>query len=552
MQYNISFSNPLSHFVQFEVEITALSGKYTVLHLPSWRPGRYQIQNFAKNIRSFSVADENGKPLEFEKISKDSWQVALDGSTSIKVFYQYYAFAMDAGNSWLDENQLYLNFVNCCIYAEEKLNAPCEIHLALPEDYQVACGLKKLDEHKLYAPNYYQLVDSPMMASASLRHITYHYSKTKYHLWIQGDLPKTDAEVIADFEAFTKKEIEILGELPCEDYHFLFQCLPYKHYHGVEHWNSTVITIGPSEELKDRKLYKEFLGVSSHELFHTWNVIRLRPKEMVPYDFQAENYHTTGYITEGITTYYGDLILARSGVFSFEEYVEELNKLLSRHFENDGRKNYSVAESSYDLWLDGYEKGIPGRKVSIYNEGALAALILDLSIRSKFNNEKSLDDVIRLMWERHGKDMTGYTDKNYRAIVEEVYEESLYAYFNEVLFGTADYKEWLAPLFEKFGFQLLELPKDNGIEHNFGFKTQDQIVTAIAAGSHAETVLSLKDKIEQTEETDNGLKLTIDRFGVKKTVEVKSGDEFYFLVPELSTLTANPKNTLLKDWLELA
>ncbi|MCO6358380.1 M61 family metallopeptidase [Roseivirga pacifica] len=551
-RYTISYQNPLTHFVQFEVRIDDLSGKYTDLSLPSWRPGRYQIQNFAKNIKGFKVENTSGEALKFTKTTKDSWRVALNGSNTIVVKYAFFAFAMDAGNSWLDDEQLYLNFVNCCIYAEVKLNAPCEVHLDLPESYRVACGLKKLDEHKLYAPNYYQLVDSPMMASASLRHITYTHSQTNYHIWIQGELPKTDADVISDFEAFTQKEVEIMGELPCEDYHFLFQCLPYKHYHGVEHWNSTVITIGPSEELAERKLYKEFLGVSSHELFHTWNVIRLRPKEMVPYNFQAENYHTTGYITEGITTYYGDLILMRSGVFSFEEYIEELNKLLMRHFENDGRSNYSVAESSWDLWLDGYEKGIPGRKVSIYNEGALAALILDLSIRNKFNNKKSLDDVMRLMWARHGQDMSGYTDADYRAIVEKVYEAPFDQYFDELLFSTADYKEWLTPLFEKFGLRLLELPKDNGIEHNYGFKTQDQFVTAIAAGSHAETVLSLKDKIEQTAETKNGLKLTIDRFGVKKTVTVHQGELFYFLAPELNSLTINQNNPLLKGWLELA
>ena len=409
LKYSISFKNPQSQIVDICVEAPCSDISSMIFKLPNWRPGRYQIQNFAKRIKSVKAKNEVGDVIGLRKVNKSTWEVDTVGSDSIKVFYQYHAAAMDAGNSWLDDEQLYLNFINCMLYAEEHLNDSLKVSLDLPDSYTIACGLEKESKNCLISPSFYRLADSPMIASPSLRRIEFKNSGIDFIIWIQGELVISDEQLIQDFDAYTSKQIEVMGSFPCQEYHYLFQILPYKHYHGVEHWNSTVITLGPSELIAKREGYLNLLGVSSHELFHTWNVIRLRPKEMTPYNFEEENYHKTGFITEGVTTYYGDLFLARSGVFSLEEYLAEVNKLLKRHYENDGRKNMSVADSSFDLWLDGYEKGVPGRKVSIYNEGALATLILDLTIRLKFQNKKSLDDVMRLMWDDFGVNESGYT-----------------------------------------------------------------------------------------------------------------------------------------------
>ena len=147
-----------------------------------------------------------------------------------------------------------------------------------------------------------------------------------------------------------------------------------------------------------KNLYNELLGISSHELYHVWNVKNIRPKTMSPYDFSKENYTHMGYVTEGVTTYMGDRILYESGVFSLEQYFLELEKLFQGHFHNDGRNHYPVSESSWDTWLDGYTGGIPGRKVSIYVEGALIALICDAKIRKETNHKSSLHDVLRSLY----------------------------------------------------------------------------------------------------------------------------------------------------------
>jgi predicted metalloprotease with PDZ domain len=551
IKYRISYTNPKRQFILVKAQFEAQDEKTLVIHLPSWRPGRYELQHFAKRLRHFEVSSSAGNPLTFHKVGLSSWEIETGGHEQIVVSYEYHAALMDAGNSWLDDEQLYINFVNCMVYSPEERDSPCEVKLDLPDDYEIACGLTQTEKHQLLAPSYNILVDSPMFASKTLRQVTYSIHKQPYHLWFQGDMRKSDETLINDFERFTAKTIEIMGPLPCKDYHFLFQILPYKHYHGVEHWNSTVITIGPAADLDERERYLDFLGVSCHELFHTWNVIRLRPIEMSPYNFLQPNLHLTGFITEGITTYYGDLILARSGVYSVDEYAAEVNKLLKRHFDNDGRKNYSVAESSYDLWLDGYEKGIPGRKVSIYNEGALAALILDLLIRTKFSNQRSLDDVMRTMWERHGADCSGYTWQDYQTAAEEVYESPLASYFDDILFGTVPYESWLFPLLEDFGISIKTVAHEVALERLFGYKSIEDVVTEIATDSPAENTLMLKDRIVDSTKEGDQLHLKIERYGQALTVELSPGRQSYFEVPAIDLTPSTMDNELFTGWLEI-
>jgi len=558
MHYKFSYNNPHSHFINIELSIDTESKERITLHLPSWRPGRYEIANFAKNILNISAVGNKNKELSYEKISKDSWEVGCSNEKIVTINYQYYAFVMDAGNSWLDEEQLYLNFINCAIYAEGYQERPCTVSLSLPETYQCATGLEHFAKHEFKAPSYYQLVDSPLIASSSLREITFRVNSTNFNLWIQGDLPKTDQELIHDFERFTKRQLDAMGEFPCADYHFLFQCLPYTHYHGVEHFNSTTISIGPSNELAERPRYKKLLGVSCHELFHTWNVIRLRPKEMVPYDFKTENYHKTGFITEGVTTYYGDLFLAQSGVFSIEEYLQELNGLLKRHYENEGRKNMSVAASSYDLWLDGYQQGVPGRKVSIYNEGALTALILDLTIRLKWGHERSLNNVMRLMWERHGKDFSGYSANDYQIAAEEVYGASLQQYFDDYIFGTSPFENALKPLFEACGLSLELQESKKPEERNFGIRLFNNKISHIAKDSAAAQQLSIKDEIlkvngeDFSEHTkfDTAITLEVNRFAKIKVIDLTPSVNQHFSIYQVKPVQGKLNNNLIK-WLEL-
>ncbi|NBP75696.1 MAG: M61 family peptidase, partial [Crocinitomicaceae bacterium] len=262
-----------------------------------------------------------------------------------------------------------MNPVNCFLYAEGKEQFPISLELNIPKNYTIASSLVQ-ENNFLLAENFDELADSPFICSENLEKQTYSVADTNFHIWFNNQLNIPWERVIDDFRSFTKKQIEDFGEFPVSEYHFLIQSLPYLAYHGVEHLKSTVITIGPSHELFEER-YDELLGVSSHELYHVWNVKSIRPKDLLPYDYKKENYSELGYIYEGITTYLGDLYLLKSGVFSLENYLKELSKQFQKHFDNPGRFTYSVAQSSYDTWLDGYVPGVPGRKVSIYTEGCL-------------------------------------------------------------------------------------------------------------------------------------------------------------------------------------
>jgi predicted metalloprotease with PDZ domain len=172
--------------------------------------------------------------------------------------------------------------------------------------------------------------------------------------------------------------------------------------------------LGPGNEFVNKDWYDEFLGISSHELFHTWNIKSIRPVEMMPYDYSKENYSRLGFVAEGVTTYYGDFLLYRSGVFSDADYFKTFNEQLQKHFDNFGRFNLSVADSSFDTWLDGYNPGVPNRKVSIYTEGCLIAFMTDICIRKQTSNAHSLDDVMRALFTEFGKKKIGYSENDYQ------------------------------------------------------------------------------------------------------------------------------------------
>jgi len=498
IRYQLQIENPLSSFIQVKTFIPTQGKDILNLQLPAWRPGRYELQNFAQKIQRFSVIDQNQNNVPFKKKTKDNWEVDTTGRSEITVQYNFYAHQMDAGGSWVDETQLYVNPVNLFLRVEDQDEA-CEVILDIPENWQIACGLPEIHKNTLLAQNYDQLVDSPFIASPALQLQVYKVNNILFSIWIQGNCPTNWEKIIQDFTAFTQEQLNLFGDFPVADYHFLNQILPYQHYHGVEHGNSTVITLGPGELFMTPALYKEFIGVSSHELFHTWNIKKIRPQEMLPYDYTRENYFRTGYIAEGITTYYGDYMLARSGVFTTEQYFIELNGVLVKHFTDYGHENYSVADSSFDTWLDGYKAGIPDRKVSIYHKGALAALILDLEIRRVTKNKSSLDTVMVRLWEEFGKKNLGYTEANYERLVEETTHTTFTNYFQNIIYGTAPLPAYLEEALNYVGCTLNPHVSPTLSESKFGFKTalKENIlqVSGIAPHSPATAVLSLEDEL---------------------------------------------------------
>lgn len=489
MRYNISWVNPQQHFITFECIIENVSTPELHIQQPAWRPGRYELGNFAKNVRNFRVTGASGNALAFTKTAKDHWVIATAGATTVHVHYEYYAADLNAGSTFLDESQLYMNPVNCCMYVPDRMHEEHRLVLDLPDDYRIACALPQPAKNELVAGNFDRLADSPFIASATLKHQHFVLDGVGFHLWFQGECKPDWPKIIADFFIFVNEQMMMMKTFPAGEYHFFFQILPMRFYHGVEHLDSTVIALGPSYKLMS-DVYHDFLGVSSHELFHAWNIKAIRPAEMYPYDFTKENYSRLGYVCEGVTTYYGDYLLYRSTVYSEAEYWQTFAERMQKHFDNPGRFSLSVADSSFETWLDGYVPGIPGRKTSIYDEGCLLAFVTDMLIRKSTNNDCSLDDVMRLLYTEFAQQGKGYTESDYQALVERVAGVSFDNLFKQYFYTAADYTPILTEALDYIGYKLVIYPSARINEHLYGFKVLETAgVTKVAAvypGSPAE------------------------------------------------------------------
>ncbi len=501
IHYRVSYQNPLTAYLQIELTLAvpANTAGPLELQLPAWRPGRYELQNFAQKLQRVEIADaDSGDLLPYRKTRKDRWEVAGAAGRTVRVRYHFHARQMDAGGSWLDENQLYLNPVQALMYGVGREQEVCELTLELPAGWQLACGLPHT-ANVLTAANFDQLADSPLIASPTLVHQQYEAAGVPFHVWVQGEATLNWPRILADFKAFSEEQMALFGSLPVADYHFLNQFLPYKHYHGVEHHNSTVIVLGPAAQIMQESLYKELLGVSCHELFHTWNIKSIRPAEMMPYDYTRENYFRTCYVAEGITTYYGEYLLARSHVRTPAQYFEELDLVLAKHYADAGGDNLSLADASMELWLDGYKPGVPDRKVSVYHKGALVALLLDLTIRQLHQHGRSLDDVMRRLYTDFGQTGTGYTDEDYARVVAEVAGRDMQRYFDQFINGTAPLLEPLNKALHTVGCQLLKAENPAEAERVFGLRVAPKADRTNVAycwpGSPAEAVLSVDDEI---------------------------------------------------------
>ena len=469
MDYKITYQQPHKHFIDIEFLIEGINQDTTYLQLPAWRPGRYELSNYSKNIQKFTVTTLTNTPIPFKKVKKESWEVDTKGLNAIKVTYNYYAAQMDAGASWLDEELLYINFINCLLYIPGRGYEACKIDLQLPDNYIIACGLTK-NGKQLFAKDYYEVADCPMIASPSLKHRSYEVKGYPFTIWILGDCEPDWDTIVENFRKFTQEELDMMGDFPEKNYHFLFQLLPHKQHHGVEHRNSTSIVLGPAEQLNTKNFLNELFSISCHELYHSWNIVKIRPAELLPYDLTKENYFQTGFVAEGITTYYGEFLLARAGVFTDEEYFNELNGNLKKHFENYGRFNLSVADSSFDLWVDGYVAGIPNRKVSIYTKGALIALIFDLEIRRATQNAKSLDDVMVYLYNAFAKKGRGYTIEDIQEVLELIAGVSFKELYHELVFGVSPIEDKLEAAFNYIGCELEVTDAKTNAEKIWGMK----------------------------------------------------------------------------------
>lgn len=549
MIYSISRKSIPSQFIQVHLSLECAENKPINLQLPAWRPGRYELANYAQYLRGFKVEFEE-KQVSWNKVSKDQWQFHPKKSGKYAIQYEFYCNRMDAGSCWSDEMQLYLNFSNFTFDIKGRELEEIVIKIDLPDSHRIATSLPEIGKFKWIAKGFQQLMDSPLIASKNLKHQSYQLNDSVFHIWLNGEV-FFDMEILtSDFHSFTKTQIDAFGEFPASEYHFMIQLLPYKHYHGVEHAYSTLITFGPANSLAEKEQMDELVGVCSHELYHFWNVCRIRPKSLIPYNFSKEAYLDCGLIMEGITTYMGDLYLLKCGYFQLEEYLDLLQKVFQKEFDSFGWKNQSIKESSFDLWLDGYKAGIPDKKVSIYNRGALISLCLDLML---LDENSSLQDVMNEMWRKFGKNQIGYTLEEFEFIVSGKFDQAtvLKDFFKIYVYGNEDLFKMLKKQLMSIGIAVSERYENNDLLHYWGVRTdQSGFVTQIHPDTKAYYELMIGDKIIEINnnkfsisppDQGSGLSFVVERHYRKITVFVPFMDIKVFPIFSLKHLKSNLK-----------
>ena len=492
INYNISYQKPHKHLIDFEL-ITSTKNKEKIqFQLSAWRPGRYELADFAQNIINWQAYNEKDEKLSFKKITKDLWEVECKNCNEIKIIYNFYANQLDAGACYLDEYQLYINPVHCMFYITDRMNDEYRLNMNLPNDYTIASSMSQTG-NVLNVKGYDLLAESPIICSNSLQHDTYCISGITFNLWFQGKCQPDWGKLKKDFTAFTKSQIHHFGGFPVDEYHYFFQITPYRSYHGVEHTKNTVLLLGPGNEIMDKR-YEDLLGVCSHELYHTWNIKAIRPIEMYPYDYTKENYFRTGFVAEGVTTYMGDLMLFNSGVFNWKEFVKTQNQNLERHLMNYGRYNLSVADSGFDNWLDGYKLGAPNRKTSIYPDAALCMLMVDIEIIKNSNGKNSLHSVMKELYQEFALKSRGYSENDFENLCVKYGGTKVEEIFKNHIYGTKNYIPSLENALNLVGIELKEKKNANLTAQYFGF---------VALKENEKLIIK---KVEPNSETDkNGI-----------------------------------------------
>ena len=467
IEYQIHTTNLPANFIQVTISFETIK-KNPILKIPSWRPGRYMLQNYAANIRDCRGQNQNGTFLPVTKTDRNSWQIQAEAGMTITFSYLYYCRQLDAGGCWSDPDLFYINPIACLMAVDEQETLSCILQLNLPSSFIIGTGMPKESSNLYVTDSFLALSDFPIVASPTLTTLSYTVQDIPFYIHSTVDASHFPSTMVDDFKLFTVAQINDFGTFPEKEYHFQLLIVPYQHYHGVEHRNSTVICLGPASDVKE-KLYPELIGICSHELYHTWNICKIRPSEMLPYNLFEAQYFNTGFVAEGITTYLGDFYVALTNVFSKKWYQEEFNILLKRHFYSFGNHHLSIADSSFDLWVDGYEAGIPNRKVSIYVKGAIVAFLMDTAIRKATANVSTLRDMMLILWNSYKTDGNGYTEDSITALFHSITSNQYVEKFQHWIYGLGDLKEDLLDAFAYLQMPVDEVSHSNFFARHFGF-----------------------------------------------------------------------------------
>lgn len=554
--YSIVGHDLAAHLFHVTLTVEAPAPDGQIFALPAWIPGSYMIREFSRNIVRIR-AESNGEPVALTKLDKHSWQAApqkdalRDGPAPLTLHYEVYAWDLSVRAAHLDQNHAFFNGTSVFLRVLGQEDLPHVVDIQRPGDeaaqtWRVATSLPELKAKRYgfgtyIAANYDELIDHPV-EQGDFALATFKAHGIPHDIVISGRVPNLDlARLSADLKKICETQIAFFEpkskQAPMKRYVFMTLAVG-DGYGGLEHRASTALicaradlpsTTATSKDISDG--YLQYLGLCSHEYFHTWNVKRIKPAVFAPYNLQVENYSPLLWLFEGFTSYYDDLMLVRAGVIAEPAYFKLLGKTIGSVLRGSGRTKQSVADSSFDAWGKYYrqDENAPNAIISYYTKGSLIGLALDLSIRAKTGGKKSLDDVMRALWQRYGRDFyngagRGITPAEVEALFDEIGGARFKPFFDKYIRGTEDLP--LAKMLAPFGVKYSDERKSTkpSLDANIGRDGNDCKLSSVHENGAAHLAgLSAGDllvAIDGLRVTATNLETLLSRYGVGSTVEV--------------------------------
>jgi predicted metalloprotease with PDZ domain len=445
IRYTLRFPAPHTHYVDVEATYPTSRQPAIEIYMAVWTPGSYLIREYERHVEGVA-ATADGKAVPIEKSRKNRWRITTGGAGAVTVRYKVYAREMTVRNNWVDAGFAMLNGAPTFLTLVGGGQRPHEVRLDLPAAWKgSATALTPIAgaAHAYRAEDFDTLVDSPIIAGNPVTR-TFTVDGKTHVLVLEGDPSLFDADrAAADTQRIVEAGRKAMGPFLYPHYYFLNMVVDAGG--GLEHKNS-FLTMSSRYTTRTHRSYMNWLSLVAHEYFHNWNVKRLRPVELGPFDYETENYVKTLWVAEGFTDYYADVLVRRAGLSSVEEYFDALSGQIEAVQTRPGRQVTAVDMASYDTWIKQYrpDENTPNTTIDYYPKGAVIAFLLDAKIRKGSGGTKTLDDAMQVALQRYGG-AKGYTPQQFYQVMSEVSGVDLRSFFAQAVESTdeLDYTEAL-------------------------------------------------------------------------------------------------------------
>ncbi len=450
--YTVSMSRPWTHLLEVEMSVNGSMPDTTELKMPVWTPGSYLIREYERQVQDFAVKDASGTPLTWTKTNKNTWSVNTKGVKGFTASYRVYANELTVRTNELNDEHAFWNNAGLLFFIKGQLAAPATIRVNPYKNWRVATGLPPVDgvANTFRAPNFDVLYDSPFEVS-DFKEISFDSHGKHHRIILSGEGNYDLQRLAADAGKIVDEAYKIFGEYGYDNYTFIVNL---RGGGGLEHLNSTAVQTNRFSFSPESR-YKGFLGLISHEYFHNFNVKRIRPDALGPFDYENENYTRNLWIAEGGTEYYSQLLLLRAGLITPEEFLSNKANTIEQRIQSiPGRFEQSLEDASFDAWIKYYrpDENTVNNQISYYDKGEIVNWLLDLTIRADSGGQKSLDDVMRYLWTEFFKKGRNYTPQDYQKAAEMMAGRSLDDFFSKYVRGVVEID--YTPIFAPFGLDL--------------------------------------------------------------------------------------------------